>query len=109
MARDSKRGWPAIGCAALIGASIAFPLGVMMGGGRTTGPGAAPPGSAVRAGSEPRTARNPYSPRVVGDPYVIDQQRRVLQALELGCRQTRQHCSEAEQARRRIEEAESQR
>jgi hypothetical protein len=53
--------------------------------------------------------RDVYSPRVIGDPYVIEQQRKVLEALEVSCRRFKRHCAEAEQARLRIEEAEARR
>lgn len=109
MSRDSRRDWWGLGCAALLGASIALPIGLAVGGGGTVGRDSVPPGRARPAPGEPRTARNPFSPRVVGDPYVIDQQRRVLQSLELACRQSNTHCTEAEQARHRIEDAEAQR
>jgi hypothetical protein len=39
------------------------------------------------------------------DPFVIDQQRRVLEALQASCRNFKSHCTEAEQARLRIQEA----
>ncbi|HYG46908.1 MAG TPA: hypothetical protein VD846_03105 [Allosphingosinicella sp.] len=105
-----KRNWRSAGCAALLGAAIAFPTGVMVGGG-----GGAPrekarePSRPPPSRTAPRTTRNVYSPRVATDPYVIDQQRRVLEVLEASCRQSKRHCAEAEQARRRIEEAESAR
>jgi len=106
----SKRpDWRAIGCAGLLGASIAFPLGLVVGADE-------PAHVAVKGGSgrnpsggEGRVGRNRYSPNVTGDPYVIEQQRRVLQALEASCRGFRTHCAEAEQARLRIEEAEGNR
>lgn len=93
----------------MLGASIAFPIGLIVGGGETPSRNASGPSRPDPSSSESRTARNPYSPRVTGDPYVIEQQRRVLQALEVGCSQLKQHCAEAEQARRRIEEAEARR
>jgi len=51
-----------------------------------------------------RRTRDMYAPGFRNDPYVIDQQRRVVEALEQDCRRSNQHC-EAEQARRRVEEA----
>jgi hypothetical protein len=106
MNRNGRRDWRAAGCAALVAASVAFPLGLVVGGGEPspeTARQASRPGPArVRAPA----ARDVYSPRVVSDPYVIEQQRRVLHALEASCRQSKQYCAEAEQARRRIEEAE---
>ena len=44
-------------------------------------------------------ARNPYSPSISKDPYVLDRQRRVVEALEAQCRNQRERCAEAEQAR----------
>jgi hypothetical protein len=93
-----------IGCAAALGAVVAFPAGLMFAGRN------APPsrdGSAARAdapAAKKAEARNFYSPNVSSDPYVLDQQRRVLEALELECRHYGKHCAEAGQARRRIEE-----
>lgn len=110
MIRSGRRDWRTLGCAALLGASIAFPVGLIVGGGETPGRNASEPSRRPdSSGSEPRTARNPFSPRVSGDPYVIEQQRRVLRALEAGCSQLKQNCAQAEQARRRIEEAEARR
>jgi hypothetical protein len=37
---------------------------------------------------------------------VIDQQRRVVEALETNCRHFHSHCTEAQQARLRLNEAE---
>ena len=107
MTGGASRDWRAIGCAAVLAAGLAFPLGLAVGrgdpprekAGRPARP-APPPGPAP-------TARDVYSPRIAGDPYVIEQQRRVLQALEASCRQSGQYCLEAGQARRRIEEAEA--
>jgi hypothetical protein len=97
-----------VGCAAAIGASIAFPAGLMIGldrAPRHSAPAASRPGPA--SGGETRDGRNPYSPRIATDPYVIEQQRRVLRMLEASCRQSSRHCAEAGEARRRIEEAEA--
>jgi hypothetical protein len=98
-----------MGCAALLGASIAFPAGLMVGGGGSGAPDRGAPEAARSgpAGGDSRTARNPFSARILGDPYVIEEQRKVLRALESSCRQSKQLCAEAEQARRRIEEAEA--
>jgi hypothetical protein len=49
-------------------------------------------------------ARNVYSPIVVKDPYVLDRQRRVVDALEAQCRDTGDHCPEAKAARRWLNE-----
>lgn len=94
-----------IGCAAAIGAMLAFPAGLMI-----AGRPAAPPQQNSDAGrpnapaAKTAEARDFYSPKVTSDPYVLDQQRRVVEALELECRHYGKHCAEAGQARRRIEE-----
>ena len=93
-----------IGFAAAIGAAGAFPAGLMLAG-RDAPP--ARDGSAARPNApvpKKAEARDFYSPKVVSDPYVLDQQRRVVEALELECRHYGKHCAEARQARRRVEE-----
>jgi hypothetical protein len=109
MTGSAGRDWRAIGCAAVLAASIAFPLGLVVGDGDPPRENARQPGRPVPPRGPAPPARDVYSPRIAGDPYVIEQQRRVLRALEATCRQSRQHCPEAEQARRRIEEAEAER
>lgn len=107
MARIGKRDWRGMGCAAVLAASIAFPVGLMVGRGEPArGPVALPSRPLPAPGRAP-SARNPYSPRIASDPYVIEQQREVLRSLEASCRQSQRLCPEAEQARRRIEEAEA--
>ena len=92
-----------LGCAALLGAAIAFPAGMMLGG-----RGAAPEQAAERGtGNAPqakRAVRDFYSPNILDDPYVIEQQLRVVEALELSCRQLGERCAEARKARERVEE-----
>jgi hypothetical protein len=105
MTGGGKRDWRAVGCAALLGASIAFPAGLMVGVGGAPSRNAPEAKRSGSMGSGAQNARNPYSARIVDDPYVIEEQRKVLRALETSCRQLKQHCAEAEQARRRIEEA----
>jgi hypothetical protein len=96
-----------MGCAALIAASVAFPVGLFVGGGEPSGEAARQQRRSAPSRGEVPTARNAYSPSVASDPYVIEQQRRVVQALEASCRQSGQYCAEAKQARLRIEEAEA--
>ena len=107
MSRGTGRDWRIVGCAAVLAASIAFPLGLIVGGGEPAREINRPPARPAPPRGPAPPARDVYSPRVTSDPYVIEQQRRVLRALELSCRQSKRHCSEAEQARRRIEEAEA--
>ena len=96
------KNWRSVGCGALLAALVAFPAGMMVGGGG--GREQAGTGEARRAAPK-RPARNVYSPSVLDDPYVIEQQLRVVEALELGCRQFGERCQEARQAREQVEAA----
>ena len=49
-------------------------------------------------------SRNLYSPRITNDPYVVSQQRAVVEALEAECRHDGAHCAEAQAARRWMNE-----
>ena len=94
-----------LGCAALIGAAIAFPAGMMLAGGGGGTQGEAERRSGKASPAQPKQAvRDFYSPTILDDPYVIEQQLRVVEALELTCRQNGERCAEARQARQRVEE-----
>ncbi len=107
MTGRGRRDWRTAGCAALLGASIAFPIGLFLGGDESPRENARPSSRPGPLAGEAPATRNLYSPRLAGDPYVVGQQRKVLRALEESCRQLKRHCAEARQARLRIEEAES--
>ena len=81
--------------AALAGAAVAFPAGLYFG--RPIAPG-----EPLRPRTGSASLRNHYAPALLSDPYFIDQQRRVVEMLEAGCRQMRAHCPEAQAARRRL-------
>jgi hypothetical protein len=106
MNRSGRSSWRALGCAAVLGAAIAFPLGLFVGAGDAPRDERGPPMRPTTPPDRVPAARDLYSPRVISDPYVIEQQRRVARALAASCRRSGRHCAEAEQARRRIEEAE---
>jgi hypothetical protein len=44
--------------------------------------------------------RKVYSPDVLGDPYVLQEHQKIVEALELSCRQTGKACVEADEGRR---------
>jgi len=95
--------WRGRACAAVIGALVGF------GGGLSIAGQEAPPNAPTERQSKNRPAgedrfRNPYSPQFSKDPYVLREQERVVEALEAECRNSRTHCSEAEQARRWMSE-----
>ncbi len=102
--------WLAGSCPVLQRASIALSLGMILScsPGAPESPTSASPNSASTTYQELRT-RNVYSPEVATDPYVIEEQRRVAQALRLSCEHFKTHCKEAEQAQRFITAAEAQR
>lgn len=77
-----------------LGAAVALPIGMMLGGDganvpdRHPGPMASAPARAV------------YSPKVLSDPYFIEQQRLGVEALEKACRERGELCGEAREGRR---------
>jgi hypothetical protein len=80
-----------LGGALLLGAALAFPAGIWISGERETGrPAARRPPAEMRA---------VFSPDVRGDPYVLDQLRQQVEALEAHCRGTGEMCAEARGAR----------
>ena len=84
-----------LGCALLIGMAVAFPAGLMLAGGEDEERTSRNGGSA--------TMRNVYSPRILDDPYFIEQQRTNIEALERICRESGEMCAEARAARRSFE------
>ena len=102
--------WLARSCPTLNRASIALSLGLIIScrPGASESPTSASRSRASTTYQELRT-RNVYSPKVATDPYVIEEQRRVAQALRLSCEQFKTHCKEAEQAQRFIAAAEARR
>lgn len=91
-------------------ASIALSLGMIIScsPGAPESPTPASQNSAFTTYQELRT-RNVYSPEFATDPCVIEEQRRVAQALRLSCEQFKTHCKEAEQAQQFIAAAEARR
>jgi hypothetical protein len=99
----SRTDWRILGCAAAAGVAVALPAGIVLG---RYGLSGEPPASERNAATvEGKRTRDVYSPSFRDDPYVIEQQRRIVESLEQACRETRQNCREAEQARRSVEEA----
>jgi len=96
MSDRDKRG---LAWAAVIGAAVAFPAGMMFSGREAVREKAAP--TAPRDRRAPQAdARNFYSPDIAGDPYVLDRQEKVVEALETQCRHAGERCGEAKEARR---------
>ena len=82
--------------AALAGAAVAFPAGLYF------GRPIAPAETAWPRAAGSVSLRNRYSPAMLADPYFLDQQRRVVEALELSCRRSGAHCATARAARARL-------
>jgi hypothetical protein len=98
--RQAGPEWRRLGCAALLGAIVAFPAGVALSPREPVQPDAP---KAQRPSGQARNtieARNPYSAEVLDDAHVVDEHRRTVEAMELSCRQTGALCAEAEEARR---------
>lgn len=85
-----------LAAALLLGAALAFPVGLIVAGNEET-----PRSSASRS---PAAVRDVFSPRVRSDPYFLDRQRENVEALEAHCRETGEPCAEARAARRRLDE-----
>lgn len=96
-----------MGCAAVLGALIAFPAGVLF----------SMRHSAQLETHDQRTTHAPvrsstggrkmYSPVVLNDPAVLQKHEEIVRALEISCSQTGQGCGEAKQARRYLDEREA--
>ena len=99
----SRKSWGALGCAAFLGAALAFPVGVIFGGRDAIRQNGGPAAHADNA-FVPAHFRNFYSPKIHDDPYVQDQWRKVVEAIEAQCRRTGERCSEAKAARRSLSE-----
>lgn len=85
-----------LGCAVFVGAGLAFPAGLMLAG--------RPDEPQSRAAPElvSETGRAIYSPKVLSDPYFMDQQRKGVEALDAHCRATGEMCDLARRARERV-------
>lgn len=59
--------------------------------------------------SERGVGRNHYSPELASDPYVLDQQRAVADALRRSCEETGEHCVLADGAQRYVDEHDARR
>jgi hypothetical protein len=99
----SRKNWGALGCAAFVGAAVAFPVGMIFGGRdalrQKDGPEAQRDSASVTA-----NFRKVYSPKIHDDPYVQDRWQKVVEALEEQCRNEGEHCTEAKAARRSLSE-----
>jgi len=89
----------ALGCALLLGAAIAFPAGLLLGGSGVERERSVP----ARSGGP---FREVYSPSIYQDPYFLEQQRRNVAALQEACSVDGELCAEARQARERLREIE---
>jgi hypothetical protein len=87
----------------ILGAAIAFPAGVMFAGREPVPEKASPPVNSGSRAAKP-VARNVYSPTIFNDPFVQDQLREMVEALESHCRNQREHCAEAKQSRRWLDQ-----
>ena len=94
----AARGW-LIGCLVVLGGLVLFSAGILLG--RQQATTAQPEKRApvtARALTKPRV-RNVFSPSVIADPYVLDEQRKVVEALESDCEHQRLNCDTAKNAR----------
>lgn len=109
MTEKRKRDWRGVGCAALIGASIAFPIGIIVGSNRSSSESAEDVSRPNFSDGQVTRYRRVYSPQPSKDPFVIEHWQKVVEALEASCRKSHLRCVEAEQARLFIKKAEARR
>ncbi|MEO5772530.1 MAG: hypothetical protein ABIQ32_00245 [Sphingomicrobium sp.] len=98
--KGANRSTGHLGCAAVISAMIALPVGYVLGR-------HSPQSSAERTteitSTKNEKMRNMFSPNPLSDPPVKDQHRLIVEGLELACVQKRLHCEDAASARRWLE------
>ena len=99
----SRKSWGALGCAAFVGASLAFPVGVIFGG-RVAVSQKDRPEAKSETATVKENFRKFYSPDIHNDPYVQGQWVKVVEELEAQCRHTGERCTEAKAARRSLGE-----
>jgi len=87
-----------LAAALALGAAIALPVGMMLGGDGAETPVAPAPRASA-------TARALFAPKVLSDPYFIEQQRLGIEALEKACRERGELCEEARAGRRWLDQA----
>lgn len=87
-----------LAAALALGAAVALPVGMMLGGNGAETPVRPAPATSA-------TARAVYSPKVLSDPYFIEQQRLGIEALEKACSERGELCDEAREGRRWLEQA----
>ena len=106
-ARELRR----LGCAAALGAMVAFPAGVMFSGRESVQSDAPDSKTSAAPGLHNTEAGtfNPYAPDILSDPYVVRRHREMVEALEIYCRKTGKDCVEADEARRSLDEREATR
>ena len=94
----AARRWIMI-CLAVLGGVVLFCAGILLG--RQQADPQRPrnqSGTTARASLE-HPFRNVFSPSVLADPHVLDEQRKVVEALESACAHQRQNCATARNAR----------
>jgi hypothetical protein len=87
--------------ALLLGAALAFPVGLMLG---RTGDGVKRSPAGERSAG---AVRDVFSPALRSDPWFVERQREGVVALEQHCARTGQSCPEAQAARRALAELEA--
>ena len=88
-----------LGCSLLLGAALALPVGLLLGGMGSSSSEAQRPAPRGDA-----TARDMFSPSVRSDPYFLARQREGVEALERYCARTGESCAEARGARARLDQ-----
>lgn len=103
------REWQKLACAAVLGAIVAFPAGVMFSGRKSVQSEARGSGTITAPSVQNTEVLNPYRPNILSDPYVVRRHRQIVEALENYCRKSGKDCVEAKEARRYLDDREAAR
>jgi hypothetical protein len=100
--RANARDWQKLGCAAVLGALVAFPAGFLFG--RAPGQSGVSSDTSRNGFAHYPGVRNPFDPKALSDPFVVRRHRKMVEELETYCRKTGKYCTEAEEARKYLDE-----
>lgn len=108
MSERAARKWPLVAVTALLTAAVAFPAGLWLSANRAperreVAVAVSPRASAAAPPAAQAKVRDVYTARIASDPYVVGQQRAVVEAMERSCAHLGEGCREAAKARNYID------
>lgn len=92
-----------IGFLIVLGGVILFYAGILLGRQQTATEQPEKRAPGIAQTSIKHRVRKVFSPTVIADPYILDEQHKVVEALERACAHQRQNCETARKARAYID------